>query len=151
MMGEREIGGFDEARDEVPDEVRNREPRAGINQTSNDRPQAHASRDQKWATRCLCHVVLELDGKKFLLLQSADFEDGEADDVSLVVDFLHDCIILRLTRTSHQLSAPAADMALPASLRSFGLLGVSQRIRLREPRSQALQPKASRRIRFESR
>ncbi len=45
-----------------------------------------------------------------------------------------------LARTSHQLPAATADMALSAALRSFGFLTVSQRIRLREPRSQALQP-----------
>ncbi len=38
---------------------------------------------------------------------------------------------LTLTRTSHQLSAAPAVMALPASLRSLSLLDVSQRIRLR--------------------
>ncbi len=45
--------------------------------------------------------------------------------------------VATLTRTSHQLTAATADMALPASLRSIGLLDVSQRIRLRGLQSQA--------------
>ncbi len=58
---------------------------------------------------------------------------------------------LLLARTSHQLSATPADMALPASLRSVNLLDVSQRIRLRGPQSQALHSEPPRLSRLESR
>jgi GNAT superfamily N-acetyltransferase len=52
---------------------------------------------------------------------------------------------------SHRLSAASPDTSAPAALCSFDLLNVSPRIRLRWPRSQALQPPPSPPLRHDSR
>ncbi len=59
--------------------------------------------------------------------------------VMLSVPLLALCVGPLIARISHRPSAAALHLALPAALRSFGLLDVSQRIRLRGPQSQALQ------------
>jgi hypothetical protein len=56
-----------------------------------------------------------------------------------------------LARISHRLSAASTDRTVSAALRLVGLLTVSPRIRLRGPRSQALQPQPSPPLRYESR
>jgi SAM-dependent methyltransferase len=76
--------------------------------------------------------------------------DGGEYDFPAPVGFLTD-VLKRLACISHRLSAASPDTSAPAALRSVGLLNVSPWIRLRWPRSQALQAPPSPPLRDDSR